>query len=48
MDSYKDVNLFLYSQDLSNCTTGFTSNRARYPFLYSQDLSNCTTLVYSF
>ena len=34
---------FLYSQDLSNCTTrGGISNNRRV-FLYSQDLSNCTT-----
>ena len=34
---------FLYSQDLSNCTTTL-SERVNGPlFLYSQDLSNCTT-----
>ena len=34
---------FLYSQDLSNCTTG-TANPAKVEVcLYSQDLSNCTT-----
>ena len=35
--------LFLYSQDLSNCTTVIVKNDAGEEFLYSQDLSNCTT-----
>ena len=34
---------FLYSQDLSNCTTYKCYNRLINKFLYSQDLSNCTT-----
>ena len=37
---------FLYSQDLSNCTTGPWPLYREATFLYSQDLSNCTT--YSF
>ncbi len=44
----KALTEFLYSQDLSNCTTGrwevFGYNR----FLYSQDLSNCTTVELSY
>ena len=36
--------LFLYSQDLSNCTTQGKSWTLITWFLYSQDLSNCTTL----
>ena len=35
--------MFLYSQDLSNCTTARRSNQSSSRFLYSQDLSNCTT-----
>ena len=35
--------MFLYSQDLSNCTTGNQEARRQNQFLYSQDLSNCTT-----
>ena len=35
--------LFLYSQDLSNCTTEKRVGEIRARFLYSQDLSNCTT-----
>ena len=35
--------LFLYSQDLSNCTTFFEKGAVNRQFLYSQDLSNCTT-----
>ena len=35
--------LFLYSQDLSNCTTAASENGLVIGFLYSQDLSNCTT-----
>ena len=35
--------LFLYSQDLSNCTTGLSRTLSGTVFLYSQDLSNCTT-----
>ena len=35
--------MFLYSQDLSNCTTGGDALRKLTKFLYSQDLSNCTT-----
>ena len=35
--------LFLYSQDLSNCTTSGSRNYMAIGFLYSQDLSNCTT-----
>ena len=38
--------LFLYSQDLSNCTTKTGIKRQRNRFLYSQDLSNCTTTVW--
>ena len=34
---------FLYSQDLSNCTTTKLRMVTLYKFLYSQDLSNCTT-----
>ena len=34
---------FLYSQDLSNCTTKLLIFSISYMFLYSQDLSNCTT-----
>ena len=37
--------LFLYSQDLSNCTTAFEKNKKIILFLYSQDLSNCTTTL---
>ena len=37
--------MFLYSQDLSNCTTYFQRYLCLLLFLYSQDLSNCTTLV---
>ena len=36
---------FLYSQDLSNCTTLFLIVQNACLFLYSQDLSNCTTDV---
>ena len=35
---------FLYSQDLSNCTTYPNKYRNNNTFLYSQDLSNCTTI----
>ena len=35
--------LFLYSQDLSNCTTYKRLSTIIIKFLYSQDLSNCTT-----
>ena len=35
--------LFLYSQDLSNCTTTLLLEMRVSEFLYSQDLSNCTT-----
>ena len=35
--------MFLYSQDLSNCTTYTTDEVIKNEFLYSQDLSNCTT-----
>ena len=35
---------FLYSQDLSNCTTQPDQQLFDEMFLYSQDLSNCTTL----
>ena len=35
--------MFLYSQDLSNCTTAYRTIRRDPKFLYSQDLSNCTT-----
>ena len=35
--------MFLYSQDLSNCTTPITNVTLDQLFLYSQDLSNCTT-----
>ena len=35
---------FLYSQDLSNCTTVTTQTVTTVLFLYSQDLSNCTTV----
>ena len=34
---------FLYSQDLSNCTTELLLKNTDIMFLYSQDLSNCTT-----
>ena len=34
---------FLYSQDLSNCTTIKLVSELDELFLYSQDLSNCTT-----
>ena len=34
---------FLYSQDLSNCTTIKMLMQMERWFLYSQDLSNCTT-----
>ena len=34
---------FLYSQDLSNCTTVDNYFEIKNMFLYSQDLSNCTT-----
>ena len=34
---------FLYSQDLSNCTTFSEVYFILEEFLYSQDLSNCTT-----
>ena len=34
---------FLYSQDLSNCTTVAIQEINKEQFLYSQDLSNCTT-----
>ena len=37
--------MFLYSQDLSNCTTEQFKDDVMELFLYSQDLSNCTTLV---
>ncbi len=37
--------VFLYSQDLSNCTTKSLWKRLKELFLYSQDLSNCTTLL---
>ena len=37
------MKLFLYSQDLSNCTTQAVEAKMRKAFLYSQDLSNCTT-----
>ena len=36
---------FLYSQDLSNCTTKRLNDLQAEQFLYSQDLSNCTTLA---
>ena len=36
---------FLYSQDLSNCTTRYLANEVDVKFLYSQDLSNCTTML---
>ena len=35
---------FLYSQDLSNCTTKGNDGAKGDKFLYSQDLSNCTTV----
>ena len=35
--------MFLYSQDLSNCTTLNRKQARMVRFLYSQDLSNCTT-----
>ncbi|AFJ83086.1 hypothetical protein Y1U_C0637 [Streptococcus thermophilus MN-ZLW-002] len=35
--------MFLYSQDLSNCTTIHFLYINKTLFLYSQDLSNCTT-----
>ena len=37
--------MFLYSQDLSNCTTLQPDKKLRPEFLYSQDLSNCTTRI---
>ena len=36
---------FLYSQDLSNCTTNNKIRKSGEWFLYSQDLSNCTTTL---
>ena len=39
---------FLYSQDLSNCTTARMKDFWPAQFLYSQDLSNCTTRVVGF
>ncbi len=36
---------FLYSQDLSNCTTFVLATDFINRFLYSQDLSNCTTYI---
>ena len=36
--------MFLYSQDLSNCTTFCWCCIGINRFLYSQDLSNCTTM----
>ena len=36
---------FLYSQDLSNCTTQPDQQLFDEMFLYSQDLSNCTTRI---
>ena len=36
---------FLYSQDLSNCTTRPFYAMGTRLFLYSQDLSNCTTVI---
>ena len=38
--------VFLYSQDLSNCTTTAVKELLGKVFLYSQDLSNCTTVKY--
>ena len=38
---------FLYSQDLSNCTTEQLYREIQGLFLYSQDLSNCTTVASS-
>ena len=35
--------LFLYSQDLSNCTTDCSLGYVKLTFLYSQDLSNGIT-----
>ena len=35
--------VFLYSQDLSNCTTYLLAEQTSGGFLYSQDLSNGTT-----
>ncbi|AFJ83088.1 hypothetical protein Y1U_C0639 [Streptococcus thermophilus MN-ZLW-002] len=37
----------MYSQDLSNCTTGKVFDPTEAKFLYSQDLSNCTTMIYN-
>ena len=37
------IDMFLYSQDLSNCTTMRAGKQTIDMFLYSQDLSNCTT-----
>ena len=38
--------MFLYSQDLSNCTTVVDKATHLTLFLYSQDLSNCTTGIW--
>ena len=43
MTQDKYAELFLYSQDLSNCTTPIDGEELSDLFLYSQDLSNCTT-----
>ena len=43
MKTLKQSILFLYSQDLSNCTTETYRGERGTQFLYSQDLSNCTT-----
>ena len=43
MVNWVDKDGFLYSQDLSNCTTISLSQDTNKEFLYSQDLSNCTT-----
>ena len=37
--------MFLYSQDLSNCTTHCKKSMYTQQFLYSQDLSNCATAI---
>lgn len=36
---------FLYSQDLSNCTTDAAKCKAQLEFLYSQALSDCATAI---
>ena len=39
------MEVFLYSQDLSNCTTDAAKCKAQLEFLYSQALSDCATAI---